>query len=557
MLANLSFRTKLYLLAGLGIMFLILIWLLATVGIRSGLSGIEDIGGNRLPSVLALQRLREAQISLKSSTLEAGLWENDTEAQDLFAAILHDKQKSWSDAEAAWKQYEAIPKAADELAIWDNFSREWHNWALIDQHIMQLISQLSQNKDPARQQTLFQQYFALGGDQRKSFDSSEKLLDDVIAINAKYVTQVTEHATNTTQTALTLVMITGVVAASLTLLLSVALTRSILGQIGGDPRDAVGATRRIAAGDLGSTIKVQSDNRDCLLASLASMQFDLRHLIADVLGSTTSLQQHAGQLSGGMQSMSANGAREHQAATVTADEVLAIIGRVGHVTASVDHARHMSEQAGQLAEQGQLAMETTQAEMQLIARAVEQTGTTIKQLVEYSNRISSVTIAIKNIAGQTNLLALNAAIEAARAGEQGRGFAVVADEVRKLAESTAKSTGDIAQMVATIQQSVKQAVEGMDSAAGSVGRGVDMVKNAALTMKSIREGAANASQAVAGSSVALQQESQGLNEIGTRMNSIVNMVNANTEAIGAVQDTAQRIEALSSTLSGAVQRFKI
>ena len=557
MLANLSFRTKLYLLAGLGIMFLILIWLLATVGIRSGLSGIEDIGGNRLPSVLALQRLREAQISLKSSTLEAGLWENDTEAQDLFAAILHDKQKSWSDADAAWKQYEAIPKAADELAIWDNFSREWHNWALIDQHIMQLISQLSQNKDPARQQTLFQQYFALGGDQRKSFDSSEKLLDDVIAINAKYVTQVTEHATNTTQTALTLVMITGVVAASLTLLLSVALTRSILGQIGGDPRDAVGATRRIAAGDLGSTIKVQSDNRDCLLASLASMQFDLRHLIADVLGSTTSLQQHAGQLSGGMQSMSANGAREHQAATVTADEVLAIIGRVGHVTASVDHARHMSEQAGQLAEQGQLAMETTQAEMQLIARAVEQTGTTIKQLVEYSNRISSVTIAIKNIAGQTNLLALNAAIEAARAGEQGRGFAVVADEVRKLAESTAKSTGDIAQMVATIQQSVKQAVEGMDSAAGSVGRGVDMVKNAALTMKSIREGAANASQAVAGSSVALQQESQGLNEIGTRMNSIVNMVNANTEAIGAVQDTAQRIEALSSTLSGAVQRFKI
>ncbi|NIU60659.1 MAG: methyl-accepting chemotaxis protein, partial [Pseudomonas stutzeri] len=127
---------------------------------------------------------------------------------------------------------------------------------------------------------------------------------------------------------------------------------------------------------------------------------------------------------------------------------------------------------GELSRQGGEIVAAVVEEISQIAVSVSDSARTVAELGERSGQISAIVGVIGDIAAQTNLLALNAAIEAARAGEQGRGFAVVADEVRKLAERTANSTKEIAQMVAAIQEGTEGAVQGMEQGVAKVNEGV-------------------------------------------------------------------------------------
>lgn len=117
MLNNASLRFKLVLLSGLGIIMLLLTAITGTMGIRNGIDGVQEIGRNRLPSVLALQKIKELQIGLKSSTFEVALWENDAEAQDMFADIAKDKKRLWKNVDDAWKAYESIAKSSAETDL--------------------------------------------------------------------------------------------------------------------------------------------------------------------------------------------------------------------------------------------------------------------------------------------------------------------------------------------------------------------------------------------------------------------------------------------------------
>ncbi len=155
-------------------MALLAVILTGFLGIRSGVDGVKEIGRNRLPSVIALQAIREAQLGLKSSNFEVGLWENDTDAKDQFEAIAKDKQLYWKTIDGAWNDYQSIPKAAEELALWDVLVKEWAAWKKIDLEILGLINDLASNKEASKQKALFQRYFMLGGEQRKSYLAAEK-----------------------------------------------------------------------------------------------------------------------------------------------------------------------------------------------------------------------------------------------------------------------------------------------------------------------------------------------------------------------------------------------
>ena len=156
MLNNASLRFKLVLLSGLGIIMLLLVAVTGTLGIRSGIDGVQEIGRNRLPSVLSLQKIKELQIALKSSTFEVALWENDAEAQDMFAGIAKDKKRLWNNVGEAWKAYEGITKSGEETDLWNRFSAEWNTWKKTDEEVIKLIDELAGNKDAAQQKTLFQ-----------------------------------------------------------------------------------------------------------------------------------------------------------------------------------------------------------------------------------------------------------------------------------------------------------------------------------------------------------------------------------------------------------------
>ncbi|WP_322844500.1 PAS domain-containing methyl-accepting chemotaxis protein [Pseudomonas sp. B33.4] len=163
---------------------------------------------------------------------------------------------------------------------------------------------------------------------------------------------------------------------------------------------------------------------------------------------------------------------------------------------SASAAYHISVATRKVAEQGTQVIQQAASEMREIAEDIAQSSTLIAQLGERSEQITTIVNTIRAIADQTNLLALNAAIEAARAGEQGRGFAVVADEVRQLAARTSGSTAEISNMIGLIQNETRQAIKSMEGTRGRAAEGVDLANQAGTVILQIRDGASEAVDAV-------------------------------------------------------------
>lgn len=192
-----------------------------------------------------------------------------------------------------------------------------------------------------------------------------------------------------------------------------------------------------------------------------------------------------------------------------------------------------------------------------MADSVRSTAGHVQELGTQSAQITSILGVISDIAGQTNLLALNAAIEAARAGEQGRGFAVVADEVRKLAERTSQSTAEISLMVESIKNGTQRAVAGMESGLLQVGESVDLSNQAREAFTEMNTSSQEVSQVVQDISRAITVEHDNENALQSHVETVRNLIERNNRAMLTVVDSAGRLTSMSKALSQAVARFKL
>lgn len=553
----LNLKWKLTLLISVAALTLMISIVTGSIGISNGIDNVEEIGRHRLPSILALQKLQGHQTALRSSTYEVALWENDPEAQDMFKSIAEDKQRIWEQIEIVWKEYETLPKSTLENERWQAFAQEWQKWKVFDKRTIDLIQTLSNNSDFAQQKALFQNYFMLGGQQRPAYQAAEKLLVEVLQINAANVQAVTQNAESTTRFARLTTAIVGAISLIITALMGWFISSSILRQIGGEPSAVTAITNRIAAGDLSHDIPIARNNQTSLMASIANMQTNLRSLIGQVQSSANELMRRSHALSADVSQVAHNGVEESNAAQNTAGEVKHISSRINDIGNAADQAKALSDLAGKLSQEGQNVMGGVVKEMEDVSTSVHHSSGLVQELGKHSKQISSIVSVIKEIADQTNLLALNAAIEAARAGEQGRGFAVVADEVRKLAERTGNSTDEISTVITTIQNGVNNAVQGMLEVSGRVENGVSLVRNAANSMARIHSGAIDASLAVNGIHTALNESMTSLGQIEGSMNNIVHLVERNEGSVNEMTTSTQRSEALAQDLASSIKRFQL
>ena len=557
MLSNLTLRAKLFGLAAVAIVALIVTAITGSTGIRSGVLGVQEIGRNRLPAVQALQQIREIQVALLSSTYEVALWETDADAADQFAQIVKDKQQLWQRVVPIWQRYEALPKSDEEAKLWQSFGESWGKFKKDDEALTALVQSLAANKEPSRQKTLFQQYFGLGGQERMSYMAALKALDLVMESNTSQVAAATEQAEQATLFARQSMLWVGGIAIILVGALSLTIASGILRQMGGEPTDAVAITRRIAEGDLTVPVPCAAGDRDSLLAAIANMQQQLRTLIGEVARSADNLFRSSASLSSDVAQVTRNGQDEENAARATAEAVQAIAANVTQIGASAGIAQDLSAQAGRYSQEGNTVIAQVTREMSQIADAVGESSAQIQTLGSLSNGISNIVNVIKEIADQTNLLALNAAIEAARAGEAGRGFAVVADEVRKLAERTSSSTGEITRMIENIRSGVSDAVTSMEKASSWVAEGVTLARNAAGSMENIHSGADQASHAVTEITGALLAGNRDLVAIEQRMGEIVRMVESNGNSVATMARSTGEIAQMAHRLTDSIRCFKI
>jgi methyl-accepting chemotaxis protein len=287
-------------------------------------------------------------------------------------------------------------------------------------------------------------------------------------------------------------------------------------------------------------------------AMIASFQDIIRQMIdgagrvAQAAGALTRTTAHIAEASG-----SQSEAAMSTAAAV--EEMTSSIALMAERATETDAAARRSES---LSTEGGDVVRQSVAEMRKIAGAVQESSASISTLGQHSDQIAQIVGVIKEIADQTNLLALNAAIEAARAGEQGRGFAVVADEVRKLAERTARSTEEIATMIGTIQRETQSAVASMQQGAARVEEGVTMSERSHASMESIRSAAVGVKQAVGEISLALSEQRSASGQVSSNVEAISMMAERNSGHVREMAAEAAELERLAAMLQEAAGRFR-
>jgi len=318
------------------------------------------------------------------------------------------------------------------------------------------------------------------------------------------------------------------------------------------------AAAAIAAGDLTRAMpEAGRDEMGAFIARLTRMRDDLRELIAGIAGNARALAQAAGDLSTSAAGSARSTEMQAEAASSMAASVEQLSVSIDQVEEHAREARAVTQDSSTRSGEGGRIIHQAAGEMKRIAEAVNGTASTIRELEGYSEQISSIVQVIKDIADQTNLLALNAAIEAARAGEQGRGFAVVADEVRKLAERTGNSTQEIGAMIAKIQQGTERAAQEMEAGVRQVDAGVHLAHQAGDSVTGIQAGAERATHAVDDISLALREQTVAARDIAQKVERIAQGSEENSAAVAQTAAAAQRLEQLAAELNALAARFRV
>ncbi len=345
-----------------------------------------------------------------------------------------------------------------------------------------------------------------------------------------------------------------VVAALLTVLLAWILTRSIVVPI----RQAVEVTEVVAAGDLTRTFSVTGKDEPArLLRALSGMQTQLRETIQGIGNSSTQLASAAEELNAVTEDATRGLQRQNDEIQQAATAVNEMSTAVDEVASNAVSTSEQSRATSATAEEGQQQVARTVTSIDKLTSTIESTSSEVQELADKAQNISRVLDVIRAIAEQTNLLALNAAIEAARAGEQGRGFAVVADEVRALAHRTQQSTTEIEDMIGTMQQGTEKSVEAMNISRTMANATLEQANAAGEALKQITAAIAQINERNMVIASAAEEQAQVSREVDRNL---VNIRDLSTQSAAGAEQTSsssRELSRLAVQMNELVNRFRV
>ncbi|NWE86576.1 methyl-accepting chemotaxis protein [Pseudomonas reactans] len=500
----------------------------------------EDITLSSVPSIRALDEF--TQLTLRLRVLSYRLLTNrepEVQQKTLEAFELRNQQ-----IRTAQGIYEKLIESSEERSTYDEYVRLLGQYHQIEER-MKSLSRANQVEELRA---------LLNTELLSNSEQVNAVLTRLLDINNKMALATNKDAEDQYNMAFNMVVSLLVIATLLTLLFAWLLTRSITLPIS----QALEAAEEVAEGNLTRPIKVDgNDEAGRLLAAMAKMQDKLRDTLQRIAGSATQLASAAEELNA-VTDESARGLTQQnneieQAATAVNEMTSAVEEVARNAVSTSEASRNATTSAGD----GRDLVQETVSAIERMSGDVQATATLIGDLANESRDIGKVLDVIRGLADQTNLLALNAAIEAARAGEAGRGFAVVADEVRALAHRTQQSTSEIERMIGSIQAGTEHAVDSMRNSTERAESTLNIAKGAGISLDTINTAIVEINERNLVIASAAEEQAQVAREVDRNL---VNIRDLSVQsATGASQTSAasSELSRLAVDLNGMVGRFRL
>ncbi|MGL4270268.1 MAG: methyl-accepting chemotaxis protein [Plesiomonas sp.] len=491
-----------------------------------------DVTDNIVPGIMIVSETSEAVSSFRRAQLGYQLVFNDP-LQSQYAEQLNATQ---AQVDTTLAQYAQYAFSAEDKRMFQNVKTQWQRYLEINQSV---LSNLNNGNMSRAEQLLF-------SDAMTQFTELNKSIKALIKINKQYAEDSRHQAVSIYSSVQLYISLSILVAIILVVILARVLTHQIR-----DPLLTIlDQAKQIANGDLKRGVlceyldsgKAAKDEIGQVAFAIRDMKEGLGHLVNEISSSVSQLSTAVEEVSA-IAEQSSHGMQQQQSEVsqlaTAMNEMQSTVQEVSRNTTDAASAAH---QASNASDSGSKVVQEAISSIELVAQEIEHSGQVVQQLEQDSASISVVLDVIRNIADQTNLLALNAAIEAARAGEQGRGFAVVADEVRTLAQRTQDSTAEINKIIDMLQSRAAEAGQAMQVSRQQMHTSVEQARNAGATIRQINQAVVQISDMNTQIASATEQQNSVTEELNR---SIVTIHNASDEVAQGSNQTAQACAELS------------
>lgn len=544
---KLSLRLQLMILSGIFIIILVILGAQAIKNTRDSLAELRDIYDGSVTPTASLASSIDAVHRIRARILRAIVTNDPSLRQSEMDAIMKQYQIALQTYQAYMDTLYTVPPMPDEQE--ERLSKEVET-ILKEQYGVALNRFVQTDRtDNEALLAASQEALKLSGEQLTV--KLRELIHLLSVASEQSYHLAEEHAQQDIQTTIILIVLAMIIGIVISALIAKTIRNSI--------QETVNIAQAVANKNLNNHIPKTNTKTEVglLLQAFDGMQHAMRTVLGEMNGSSQQLSAAASQLASSTTRITNSSQQQSEAASAAAAAVEELTVSIDQVTSRANSTREAANLAKQESQNSSNIIRQTSEQVQSIANTMQASVHLAEKLGSRSQEINDIVNTIRDIADQTNLLALNAAIEAARAGEQGRGFAVVADEVRKLAERTASSTEEIGTVIDNIRNGIQTMIDNMKESEAQVIDGVTMASQARDTINNITANSEHVLDLIGNIADALREQSLASQEVAKSVEHIAQMAEENNHAVAQVSDASTQLDHLALNLHGNVSQFRL